>query len=118
MACINGTVTNLSNGLYASVENLGGVLTAAYQQGYEQAEVTVTNLNPLIYATTNRVGEEMTADTSRLGDRLTGTVTMICSLADFVAILKVSPDEIQWITDDMGVFFEVESNVEWIVLTS
>lgn len=117
MACITGSVTNVSNGINASVVNLGGVLTA-YQQGYEHAKVSVNNLNPLIYATTNRVGEEMTADTSRLGDRLTGTVSIICSLADFVAILKVSPDEVQWITDDMGVYFEVESNVEWIVLTS
>lgn len=118
MACINGTVTNVSNGVNASVVNLGGVLTAAYQQGYEHAKVSVNNLNPLIQATANRVGEELTANASILGQRLTGTVSIICSLADFVAILKVSPDEIQWITDDMGVFFEVESNVEWIVLTS
>jgi hypothetical protein len=93
------------------------VLTA-YQQGYEHAKVSVNNLNPLIQATANRLGEELTANASILGQRLTGTVSIICSLADFVAILKVSSDEVQWITDDMGVYFEVESNVEWIVLTS
>lgn len=117
MACINGTVTNVSNGVNASVVNLGGVLTA-YQQAYERAKVSVTNLDTLIEATVNRVGEEVTASTSILGQRLTGTVSIICSLADFVAILKVSPEEVQWITDDMGVYFEVESNVEWIILTS
>lgn len=117
MACINGTVTNVSNGVNASVVNLGGVLTA-YQQDYESAKVSVTNLNTLIEATVNRVGEEVTASTSILGQRLTGTVSIICSLADFVAILKVSPEEVQWITDDIGVYFEVESNVEWIITTS
>ena len=35
----------------------------------------------------------------------------------FSAFLRVSPDEPQWITDDMGVDFRVESNTDWIVET-
>ena len=40
------------------------------------------------------------------------------SVSEMVDFLRVTPTEIQWITDDMGVFFDVESNVDWIIVTS
>ena len=44
--------------------------------------------------------------------------SIVCSLSEVVDYLRVSPSEVQWITDDIGVFFDVESNVDWIVVTS
>lgn len=44
--------------------------------------------------------------------------SIVCSLAEIQDYLEVTPEEIQWITDDMGVFYDVQSNVEWIVVTS
>lgn len=44
--------------------------------------------------------------------------SIVCSLTEVVDYLRVSPSEVQWITDDVGVFFDVESNVDWIVVTS
>lgn len=117
MACINASVTTIANALSASVVTIGGGLTA-YQHTTEQAKVEISTIAQQVRASAARIGEGLNASSTRLGERLKATVSIICSLADFVAILKVSPDEVQWITDDMGVFYEVESNVEWIVLTS
>jgi hypothetical protein len=44
--------------------------------------------------------------------------SIVCSLSEVVEFLNVTPADIQWITDDMGVFYEVESNVDWIIVTS
>lgn len=44
--------------------------------------------------------------------------SIVCSLSEITDYLNVTPKDIQWITDDMGVFFDVESNVDWIIVTS
>jgi hypothetical protein len=49
---------------------------------------------------------------------LNARCSVICSLAEVIEFLNVTPSDIQWITDDVGVFYEVESNVDWIVVTS
>lgn len=54
---------------------------------------------------------------SLIGERLKTTVGIVCTLSEVKKWLKVSPQEIQWITDDMGVYYDVVSNVEWIVVT-
>lgn len=41
--------------------------------------------------------------------------SIICTLAEASYYLNVTPEEIQWITEDMGVFYNVDSNVEWII---
>ena len=43
--------------------------------------------------------------------------SIVCSLSEVIDFLNVTPTDVQWITDDMGVYFDVESNVDWIVLT-
>lgn len=106
MACINVSVYTADDGIII------------YPNVNEQENVNVITTNQQINITSSRVGDRLNTTTSRLGDRFEATVSIICSIEEFKAILKVSPDEIQWITDDKGVFFEVESNVEWIILTS
>lgn len=113
MACINATVTTLSNNLNAHIETISDDITV-FQYTYEQAEININNLNPVIQASTTCIGEKLNCTISRIGG-ITGTVSIICSLSEFIEILKVSPEEVQWITDDVGVFYEVESNIEWIV---
>ena len=44
--------------------------------------------------------------------------SIVCTLSEVVGYISVTPKEIQWITDDVGVFFDVESNVDWIIVTS
>lgn len=56
--------------------------------------------------------------TNAVKDFLNVRCSIVCSLAEIADYLEVTPEEIQWITDDMGVFYDVQSNVEWIVVTS
>ena len=42
------------------------------------------------------------------------TCSVVCSLENTVW-LRVTPEEVQWITDDIGVFYDVESNTSWTV---
>ena len=51
----------------------------------------------------------------RIHEPLDVECRLICSLPDLAVWLRVSPEEVQWITDDIGVFYDVVSNVEWIV---
>ena len=44
--------------------------------------------------------------------------SIVCTLSEVVGYINVTPEDIQWITDDMGVFYDVESNVDWIIVTS
>lgn len=81
-------------------------------------------------ATMNRIGSGLSVDVSRvtnplrvsaadsIKEHLKARASIVCSLSEVVDFLRVTPTEIQWITDDMGVFFDVESNVDWIIVTS
>ena len=40
---------------------------------------------------------------------------VICTVEAVNDYLNVTPADIQWITDDIGVFYNVEANVNWIV---
>lgn len=39
---------------------------------------------------------------------------LVCSLAD-VLFVRVSPQEVQWITEDEVIVYNVESNTNWII---
>lgn len=81
-------------------------------------------------ATISRVGSGMSVDIDKatpsflatavdtIKKHLSVRTSIVCSLSEMVDFLRVTPTEIQWITDDMGVFFDVESNVDWIIVTS
>lgn len=78
-------------------------------------------------ATVVRMGELLGANVAKIRQVIDGVVekvegikakcSIICSLKDFGRYVRVSPAEIQWITDDVGVFYEVEANMEWIIVT-
>ncbi len=69
-------------------------------------------------ATIKRIGRGLSVDASRVTNPLKVRASIVCSISEVVDFLRVTPTEIQWITDDMGVFFDVESNVDWIIVTS
>ena len=91
--------------------------------------VNVSRLGDGIKTSIKCVGERILANVSELSNRLHASVSnissglsvrcsIVCSLKDVGHYLEVTPTEIQWITDDMGVYYDVESNVEWIIVTS
>jgi hypothetical protein len=45
------------------------------------------------------------------------TCGIVCSIGD-VHYLRVSPEEVQWITPDMDVIYTVESDTSWSILVN
>ena len=115
MSCLTVTCSRLGDGISASSSRIGEGVTASASL-LPVAEFNVGRIGEGIEAYVSLMGERLTGLASRIGEGIKATVSIICSLEEFVAFLNVSPDEVQWITDDIGVFFEVESNVEWIVV--
>ena len=52
------------------------------------------------------------------GEHIRFKCSIVCTLKQIGDYLNVTPAEIQWITDDMGVYFDVQSNLDWIIVTS
>jgi hypothetical protein len=42
-------------------------------------------------------------------------LSIVGSITELGKYLEVSPEEIQWITDDTGIYYDVYSNVNWII---
>lgn len=45
-------------------------------------------------------------------------VSIVCSVKKLHGYLRVSPEEVQWITPDYGIVYTVESDTDWIVVTA
>ena len=105
--CLSATLSRIGEGLSASVANLSGGLVA-----------TIGSLSERLIATSFKTSSELVAQVANMGDGLSVRCSIICTLDKIADFIDVTPAEIQWITDDMGVFFDVKSNVEWIIVTS
>lgn len=105
MSCIELNISQIGDGLNASSSRIGnGIITEVRKIGSDlQVEM-------------REIGKRLAAQTSRILDGITVRCSIICSLKDVGYYLDISPEEIQWITDDMGVFYDVESNVEWKII--
>lgn len=73
-----------------------------------------------------RLGEGLTASVERLckpiglsvidvTERLVCSVGIVCGIGN-IKYLRVSPQEVQWITPDMGVVYTVESDTSWSIV--
>lgn len=104
MSCLIAAVSRIGEELNVKALRIGEGLAASVESG--------EHLSAFATATCKR----MAASAQELGERLQARCSIICSVGgEPVYYVRVSPDEVQWITDDMGVFFDVESNTEWIV---
>ena len=80
--------------------------------------VNITNLGGLALSV-KRVGEPLRLAVSDIlkGLHLNITCGIVCSISE-LHYLKVSPSDVQWITPDYGVVYSVESDTNWIIVTS
>lgn len=121
MACINVHMQDvISSRLSATISRVGGglsvdidkatspFLASAVDTTKKHLSVDIGKATPFFLASA--------VDTIK--KHLSVRTSIVCSLSEVIAFLKVTPNELQWITDDMGVFFDVESNVDWIIVTS
>ena len=101
-------VTRAGEGIKAAVSNATSPLLATVQDVAEHIRASVANASPTMAVS---ISDAVDA-------HLKVKVSILCTLEEVVYYLKITPEEIQWITDDMGVYFDVNSNVEWIIETS
>lgn len=62
------------------------------------------------------IAKGMQIEATGIRDNLKITARLLCAVTDIAAWLRVTPDEIQWITEDKGATFEVVSNLDWVVI--
>lgn len=94
--------------------------------GCLNANITMLNMPPVLFV--DRIGDGIVVNTYLAMERMAIKAfdaiihpimrcTVVCSIAD-LHYLKVSPEEVQWITPDYGVVYHVESDTNWIVTTN
>lgn len=72
--------------------------------------------NPLVLST-ERIGG-ISANVSLASIPLSVRCSIVCSIKELHNYIKVSPKEIQWITPEYGIVYNVLSDVDWIIVTS
>ena len=91
MGCLNVDIRKLGEALALDVTKLGGMSVSA-----------------------SLYGEYLAPIVSEVGTHLNISCGIVCSLSD-VFYLNVSPEEVQWITPDMGIVYNVMSNIDWTI---
>lgn len=128
MSCLNTKITRKGNPISLRITNTSKNLLASITSAWHVMTATFSVVCSLPLANVTRMGSPMSSKVTSAYERLFASVTkqengisiklsMVCSLSKVAEYLRVSPSDIQWITDDIGVYFDVESNVKWIVTT-
>lgn len=104
MSCLNVRVSRIGDGLGSQGSYAG-----------ERLKVRVSLVKKALSSIASDVSPHLKAKASRIGNALVVKCSVVCSLSEFTKWLNVSPSEVQWITDETGVFYDIRSNVEWII---
>lgn len=94
MSCLSVIIERLSESLNLIVQRIGGIAVEI-----------------------SRYGTPMQVTYTDAGKHLVATCGIVCDVGD-LRILKVSPEEVQWITPDEAIVYMVESNTNWTIITS
>ena len=117
--CLSVSVTKKEKSLEASISLASDSVSAKILGLVGQClSVSVTKKEKSLEASVSLASDSVSAKILLLRENLKVRCSIVCSLAEMVEYLKVSPEEVQWITDEVGVFFDVRSNVEWKVINS
>lgn len=93
-------------------------------------EVRITNLSPPLLVGVERLGEGLQANAFRVDEplvcmvedalkegHLKVTCGIVCNISD-IHYLRVSPQEVQWITPDEAIVYMVESDTNWSIVVN
>lgn len=94
MSCLNVAIKKLGESLALMVKRIGGIA------------VDISRYDTPIIATVSDIGKHLSVSCG-----------IVCEVGD-LHILKVSPEEIQWITPTQGVIYTVESDTNWTIITT
>lgn len=95
MSCINVDIKLLNNPLAISTERVGGI----------NASATLA-VNPIIVSIFDIIIHPKVR------------TSIVCSIKELKNYLNVSPEEVQWITPDYGIVYNVYSDMDWIIVTN
>ena len=101
-SCLNASITRIGKGIVASLTDVATHLLPSIR--YKGGIIARVKSNT----------EGIKVSANDIAKHLNARVGIVCSL-NKEEYLRVSPNEIQWITDNVGVFFDVESNTNWLV---
>ena len=104
MGCLETYISRIGEGLKAHVSRTD-----------ESIQWSVSDVTKRIAMSVHEVTDRALMAIHDVTERLNAHVSIVCSLED-VKYLRVSPEEIQWITPEYGVAYTVESDTEWIVV--
>ena len=128
MPCLNATITQSNSIMSFNVALVNESLFTNVTKKDNDMSIKLSVVCDIPFANIMRSTKPMSLSVTKPHPNLFTIVTkkendmsiklsIVCSLSKVVEYLRVSPSDIQWITDDIGVFFDVESNVKWIVTT-
>lgn len=103
MSCLNVAIRKLGESLALMVKRIGGIAVEIHR-----CDITVE---------IHRYDKPIVVTAEDVGKHLKIACGIVCSVAD-LHYLRVSPQEVQWITPDEGIIYNVESDTDWIILTS
>ena len=120
MACINVHIKNIvGSRLSATMNRIGSGLSVVINKATSAFIASAaTCRNEMAVAIDKTTPAFIASAIDVVQKHLAVKTSIVCTLHEVIEFLNVTPEEIQWITDDMGVFFDVESNVDWIIVTS
>ena len=107
MSCLSVNITRATDDLSVAVDRIAG----------GDMSVEMIKASPALNIALSLIPRFNVA-CSLIGERLKASVSIVCTLSEIKEWLKVSPQEVQWITEDMGAYFDVFSNVEWMVVAN
>ena len=107
MSCIELNISQIGDGIGVASSRIGEGITAQ-----------VARFGDGLQADVREIGGRLAATAARILEGLSVRCSIVCTLEEVGHYLEVTPADIQWITDDMGVYYDVESNVEWRILIS
>ena len=95
MSCINIDIRMMNEPLILSTERIGGIFTSVSLVG-EPLKISILDaiLHPKVRC------------------------SIVCSIKELKNYLKVSPEDVQWITPEYGILYTVESDMDWIIVTN
>lgn len=107
-SCLSATISRIGNGINARIQNVMGSCLSA----------TISRVGSGISARIQNFCSTLGVSVADSEKHIKVRCSIVCTLSEVVGYINVTPKDIQWITDDMGVFYDVESNVDWIIVTS
>lgn len=112
---IDAAVSVVTESLDVDVEDKSDRLDARCDDVSKHLDINLSETEQHLCANCRSESAALVASVDDAESHLKVKLSIVCSLAEIRDFLHVTPKDIQWITDDMGVYYDVYTNLEWIV---